>query len=310
MQWNKQRQIFTLPPAHHWIKSHAQVPTVLVKSDRLRVYFATRPQQGLSLTTYVDLDLEDFSQILYLHEQPLLEQGSPGTFDEHGIMPASVLEKDGLVYLYYSGWSQSVGVPYNNYTGVAISEDGGQSFKKYSQAPIIDRTLKELYSATSPCVRYEEGLWHMWYCSGTHWHQIGNNLEHTYDIKYAQSSDGLNWEQSGQIAIVQQDAFEAITRPTVLKLDEHYHMWYCYRGSQDFRDGQQSYRIGYAQSNDLQHWQRMDQHCGLNISDKGWDSHMVAYPEVFELQDEIYLFYNGNGFGQQGFGYAELERRS
>jgi predicted GH43/DUF377 family glycosyl hydrolase len=132
MKWKKKGVIFGPDQEEGWMKSHAQVPTVLVKEDRLRVYFAARPRQTLSLTTYVDIDINDFSRVLYLNPDPILEPGSEGAFDENGIMPSAVVEDDGVVYLYYSGWSRGVGVPYSNYTGLAVSSNGGSTFEKFS----------------------------------------------------------------------------------------------------------------------------------------------------------------------------------
>jgi predicted GH43/DUF377 family glycosyl hydrolase len=289
------------------MKSHAQVPTLLIKEDRLRVYFSSRPKKNISLTTFVDIDIDDFSKILYLHPKPILKLGSPGTFDEHGIMPSSVVENDGLVYLYYSGWSRGHSLPYSNYTGLAISEDGGNTFKKFSYGPIIDRTPFELYSATSPCVYFENEYWHMWYCSGTKWLKINGKFEHTYDIKYAHSTDGIKWLQKNKTIINPKNKYEAITKPSVIKLDNKYHMWYCYRGSKDFRNGNDGYRIGYAYSEDLQNWTRYDKKVGIKVSDAGWDSKMIAYPAVAKVKDEIIMIYNGNNFGAEGFGYAVLD---
>jgi predicted GH43/DUF377 family glycosyl hydrolase len=308
MKWIKKGHIFRPEGRHGWMNSHAQVPTALVKESEgiLRVYFATRPEPGKSTTTFVDLDLNDLSRVVYVHDSPILPHGNPGTFDQHGVMPSSAVEHDGIVYLYYSGWSKSVGVPYNNFTGLALSEDGGKTFQKYSEAPILDRTDKELFSATSPHVMKEGDRWHMWYCSGTNWHEIDGKFEHTYDIKYAHSSDGKHWNQEGAIAIHQHNPFEAITKPAVIKIGNTYHMWYCYRGTIDFRDGDQSYRIGYAVSEDAVSWTRQDDLSGIDVSEEGWDSKMLAYPEIAEVNGKIIMLYNGNYFGKEGFGYAEL----
>jgi predicted GH43/DUF377 family glycosyl hydrolase len=308
MIWQKKGIIFKPEGQFGWINSHAQVPTALLKEKEniLRIYFSSRPEPGKTLTTYADVDAQDPTKIIYLHNRPILELGKPGTFDQHGIMPSSVVNADGIIYLYYSGWSRSVGVPYNNFTGLAISEDGGNSFKKYSEAPILDRNHKELFSATSPCVLKEGKNWHMWYCSGTNWHLINDKFEHTYDIKYAHSSNGKNWTQTGIIAIKQLNEFEAVTKPAVIKIDGTYHMWYCYRGSKDFRDGEEGYKIGYATSSDAVNWTRKDKDAGITTSEKGWDSKMIAYPEVIRINNKLLLLYNGNHFGKDGFGYAEL----
>jgi predicted GH43/DUF377 family glycosyl hydrolase len=305
MEWAKIGKIENLIEKIGWSNSHAQVPTLLLLEDRLRVYFATRPAQDLTLTTFCDLDLQDFNKIIYVHDKPILDLGKPGSFDQHGIMPSSVIKKEGRVFLYYSGWSRSVGVPYANYTGVAISDDGGNTFYKPFQGPIVDRTKFEIFSATSPEV-YHNGIWHMWYCSGTNWHNINGKFEHTYDIKYADSENGFDWRQQNRIAIRQKNEFEAITKPTVISLGNFYHMWYCYRGSFSFRGGADGYKIGYAISKDLINWERRDEEAGISVSENGWDNEMIAYPAAIQIGKAFYLFYNGNGFGKEGFGYAKL----
>jgi len=307
--WEKKGLIFKPKKNFDWMNSHAQVPTVLVKEKEkiVRVYLSSRPNPTLSITSFVDLNINDLHKIEYLNPNPILELGGLGTFDEHGIMPSSVVDLGKEVYLYYSGWQRAVGVPYNNYTGLAISIDEGQTFKKYSTAPILDRNKNELYSATSPCVRKINGKWHMWYCSGTNWLEVDGKMEHTYDIKYASSSDGKIWAQTGIVCIKQKNKFEAITKPTVAHINGKYHMWYCFRGSKDFRDGNEGYRVGYAESNDGLKWIRKDNQSGITTSKRGWDSKMLAYPEVFEVNGNYYMLYNGNSFGKDGFGYATLE---
>lgn len=308
MEWVKKGLVKGVIENIGWANSHAQVPTLLVKEDRLRVFFATRPRQDMTLTSFCDLDLNDLSKVIYIHDKPILELGEPGTFDQHGIMPSAVVEKDGIIYLYYSGWCRSVGVPYNNYTGLAISEDGGTTFRKLFKGPVIDRTKYELFSATSPEVFYDGDQWHMWYCSGTNWHEINGKLEHTYDIKYASSGNGKDWIQNNKTVIPQANPFEAITKPAFLNLDGQYNMWYCFRGSKNFRGGEDAYRIGYASSKDLINWTRQDAQAGITVSADGWDSEMIAYPAVTRIGDSIYMFYNGNQFGKQGFGFAQLNK--
>ena len=288
------------------MKTHAQVPTPLVGDGFIRVYFSSRPEPGLSLTTFVDLDLDDPHRILRLNSNPILECGKPGTFDEHGIMPSCAVRHGRQVYLYYSGWSRGVSVPYTNSTGLAISEDGGQTFTRVSEGPILAKSCHDPFSATSPVVLKEGDDWHMWYCAGTGWLEIAGKYEHTYDIKYAYSNDGVAWTTSANPAISQNSPEEALTRPYVLPDADGYHMWFCFRGSRSFRDGEESYRIGYAHSRDLHHWQRNDSAAGIATSETGWDSKMIAYPAVVTTEKRTIMFYNGNSFGVAGFGYAEL----
>ena len=189
MKWQKQGLIFS--PKDGW--SHAQVPTPLVCDGFIRVYYSSRPEPDLSLTNFVDLDADDPAKILYVNPNPILELGKPGTFDEHGIMPSCAVRRGRQVFLYYSGWSRAVSVPYINTTGLAVSEDGGKTFEKISEGPVLGRGLHDPYSATCPMVLREGATWHMWYGSGSGWIEIGGKYEHTYGIKYAQSDDGITW---------------------------------------------------------------------------------------------------------------------
>ena len=83
-------------------------------------------------------------------------------------------------------------------------------------------------------------------------------------------------------------------------------MWYCYRGSFDYRDGVDSYKIGYAESMDGMNWERKDKDVGIDVSENGFDSKMMAYPSVIKIKNKKHMFYNGNSFGIEGIGYAIL----
>lgn len=303
--WQKTGLVFNIKkymPSY----THAQVPTPLVCDDCIRVYFSYRPKFNLSLTSYVEFEKSDFFKIRYVHKRPLLELGSAGTFDEFGIMPSCAVREGELVYLYYSGWARSVNTPYHNATGLAISSDGGKTFQKAGKGPILDRTLNEPFSATSPFVLKDGGRWHMWYASGLNWIKINNHFEHTYTIKYANSKDGIEWQRDNIVAVEQKDPLECTVRPSVLKIKNQYHMWFCYRGSKSFRGGKDSYKIGFATSENFQDWKRDDNASGVGTSTSGFDSEMIGYPYVFPINGRLYMLYNGNGFGREGFGLAYL----
>jgi hypothetical protein len=54
-------------------------------------------------------------------------------------------------------------------------------------------------------------------------------------------------------------------------------------------------------------WDRRDDEAGITVSAEGWDSTMIAYPCVLEVDGRRLMFYNGNGFGAEGFGWAEWQ---
>lgn len=308
MAWIRRGRIFN--PADHvdWAGSHAQVPTALVCPDCVRVYYADRDKSGKSFTTYVEIERSDLSKIVYLHKKPILPLGAPGTFDDDGMMPSFALRRDGVMYLYYSGWNRGMTVPYRNSVGIAVSEDDGKTFRRLYEGPVLDRTPKEPYIAVTPTIIQEGSLWRMWYISGTKWVNVEGCYEPVYVIKYASSHNGVDWDRPNHQCIPQTHDYEAFSHPTVLKGSDRYRMWYCFRHSLDYRDGSGAYRIGYAESPDGLAWTRMDEVGGLDASEQGWDSTMTCYPFVTMIDGRAVMFYNGNGFGRTGFGYATLEQ--
>ncbi len=222
-------------------------------------------------------------------------------------MPACIVPTPGEIRLYYSGWNRRVTIPYHNTTGVAISVDGGMSFRRKFEGPVLDRTPHDPFMAVTPWVVRTGDQWRMWYVAGRGWLRKGGALEPIYGIKYATSVDGIAWNRLSDFVIPFRHEEEAIARPTVLFADGAYHMWYCFRDSDDFRDGPGSYRIGYAYSRDGVTWKRADHLSGLARSPDGWDSTMQCYPYVVETKIGFLLFYSGNGFGRTGVGCAIWE---
>lgn len=308
MRWRKHGLAFRPEGQYGWMNTHAQVPTALVLPDRLRIYFASRPRRDLSLPTFVDLDRNDPHRILGLNASPILELGRPGTFDADGVMPSCVIGDGERVLMYYSGWSRLAGkAPYNNATGLAVSKDGGTTFTRCFEGPVLDRTPEEPWSATSPAVLKHEGIWHVWYSSGTDWIDVAGKLEHVYVLKHALSTDGIHWVRDNQPIFGVAGPDESQTRPTVAYFGDRWHMWFAFRGSVEFRGAGETYRIGYAWSADLTRWNRDDAAAGITVSEQGWDSQMICYPELAQVDGNMLLLYNGNGFGEGGFGYATLE---
>jgi predicted GH43/DUF377 family glycosyl hydrolase len=309
MKWVKKGLIHHSPNNISWIKSHSQVPTVLNLGEKLRIFFSARDSYGESYITFIDVSAANPQKILYAHPTKLLDQSKVGTFDEHGTMPSCIMRNpnnNSQFWLFYSGWSKRTTTPYCNLTGLAVSSDG-MNFKRVGDGPVISTSIEDPFSATSPFIYILNNKLHMFYSSGNGWHLIKEKYEHTYNIRHATSEDGLNWKPSKKDCIPGINDYEALTRPSIIYLNGKFHMWFCYRGSTDFRGGVDSYKIGYAVSNDLISWKREDQLSGIETSKSGWDSQMVCYPYVIKTNYGIYMFYNGNGFGKSGLGFAVLE---
>jgi hypothetical protein len=306
MKWVKKGLVFAPSNDSEWLVSHASVPVAESLDDNtLRIYFAGRDQKERSHLLCIDVAADNPRRILASPDRPLLPLGKLGTFDESGIMPSWIVSKGGKRFLYYIGWNRQVTVPYRLAIGLAVADKDRGTFTKYCDGPVSDRAIDEPYFNTAPCVRYEDGSWKMWYVSCTGWTIVNDHPEPHYHIKYAESRDGLAWTKTGRVCIDYDDFAQAIGRPCVFVQKKTYKMLYSYRSIKAYRsDRNSSYRLGYAESTDGISWQRKDHEVGIERSESGWDSEMIEYCHVHEHQGVRYLFYNGNGFGATGFGYA------
>ncbi|CAN5532733.1 hypothetical protein BH20VER3_BH20VER3_05760 [soil metagenome] len=311
MRWVKKGVIFRPENHSEWMAHHACVPIAdKVNDEVLRIYFGPRDTQGRTTTTFIEVEADNPAHVLRVHDRPVLGLGELGTFDDSGAMPSCIVNRDGRKYLYYIGWNRGVTVPYRNSVGLAVSDDGGLTFERVCQGPVVDRTKDEPYFCASPFVLYddEEQKWKLWYASSTGWRVVHGKPEPLYQIKYAESADGISWMRNHATCLEYTFPGEANARPCVVKENGRYRMWYCFRGSVDYRtDKAQSYRLGYAESRDGIQWERKDSEVGIERAEEGWDSVMMEYPFVYEHRGRKYLLYNGNGFGETGFGYAVLE---
>jgi len=309
MKWIKKGLIYCPKGNFNWNISHAQIPLAyIVDNETIRVYYSTRDVHNRSYLSYVELETEDPKKIKYVHNLPILELGKIGEFDDSGVMPSCIIEQNKQIYLYYTGWNVGVNVHYRLAIGLAISNDNGMTFSKFSNGPILDRSIYDPCLSASPSVLFENGIWRMWYISGTKWELINNEPEPFYHIKYAESIDGITWNRNGLVCLDYDSFTEGISRPCIIRDKNTYFLFYSYRNNFNYRTNKEStYRIGYAKSDDGLTWERDDKKIGLTFSENGWDSQMLAYPNVIVWNNRKYMFYNGNGFGKTGFGYAVLE---
>jgi hypothetical protein len=300
--WRKLGLVFRPDGRIPWMDSHASVPIAeSLGAGLFRVYFSARDKQHISHTGFVVVDIARPSEILAISDEPVLRPGALGEFDDSGAM-ASWLAQDGSTrYLYYVGWNLSVTVPFRNAIGLAVSRHG-HAFERFARGPILDRSMVEPHFCASCCVIPGNDVWRMWYLSCTDWELRNGKPRHRYHIKYAESRDGISWDRNGIVAIDYADAEEyAISRPSVVRDSDAWRMWYSKRGG--------AYRIGYAESENGKDWRRLDGQAGIDVSPAGWDSEMIEYPFVFDHEGQRYMLYNGNNYGETGFGLAILERQ-
>ncbi len=313
--WKKLGKVFAPQDVsgRPWMKEFAQAPSAIIFEEYVRIYFSCRPKpssQGeyISYSAWVDLDRTDLSKVLRVAERPVLSLGGLGEFDEFGTYPISVIRVQNEIIAYYAGWTRCESVPFNVAIGSAISKDNGNTFEKLGVGPIIGYSPEEPFILSGPKIRRFDGAWQLFYIAGRKWKIVNNRPEPVYKIRMATSQDGIHWEKLNRDLIpsrIEED--EAQASPDVFYANGKYHMFFCYRYSGGFRSKEKGYRIGYASSTDLIRWDRDDSKAGIDVSDDGWDSEMISYPHVFEVDGSKYMAYLGNQVGRYGFGLAVID---
>lgn len=305
MRWKKLGVVWKPDGKSTWAISHGMGPTpVWLNEQVIRVFITCLDERGRGRPGYVDVDALDPTNVLAVSQKPILEIGQPGCFDDNGLMATSVVEpKKGTLYMYYAGFELCSQIRYRIFTGLAISDDGGESFTRYSDAPILDRSDNELFFRCGPFVMMDQGVFKLWYIAGSKWITISGKDMPVYDLRYQESKDGINWSDQGLLSMpISEKDEHGFGRPWIVKRGaSDYLLFYSIR-----RCSFGAYRLGYAESSDGIHWVRKDNEMGLDVTPDGFDSDAMMYSSVLTVEDRTYCFYNGNNFGELGFGVAVL----
>ena len=292
--WKKEGLILRPNPKIWWLQSHAMIPVpYMIEPNICKVYFSGRDKNNVSHIGYFIVDLENPNKIIELSQDPVLSPGDRGCFDDNGVTPSSVIKIGGDIFMYYIGWNPGFNVRMHLFGGLAISNDDGKTFERYSRAPIIERNRVNPFLNTAPNVIKDSCGYRMYYVSGVRW--IHKDLP-MYNIQIAYSDDGINWNRDGRVAVDFRNSEEmALARPWVIKKNGLYRMWFSYK---DNWESGSTYRIGYASSSDGDNWTRLDDKVGISVSE------MIEYAAVIPYNKMLYMFYNGNNYGYDGVGLA------
>ena len=302
MKWQKRGQIYCPQGEHVWEKDTFMTPhATKIRHDVIRIWGGVRDADGISRIKYIDVDEKDPSKILNISERPTLDIGNAGCCDDNGVILGDIIPVEDKLYMYYVGFQHVQKVKFYAFSGLAISTDGGETFERYSEVPILDRSPKGRYGRCIHTVLYDEGIFKCYYAIINDWKVINGIPYPVYNIWYTTSKDGIHFSGDDDCLCVDVEGDEyRIGRPKVYKTSDGYEMFYT-------RDlVSKEYLVGYATSQDGINWKRQDEKAGLSKSTAGWDSEMACYPVKLITDEKTYLFYNGNGMGKTGVGYAEL----
>ncbi|EAI4070945.1 glycoside hydrolase family 32 protein [Campylobacter jejuni] len=298
MKWEKKGLIFCPNKENEWMDNSFLQPTPIVLQDRIRIFGGIRDAKGVSRIGYVEVEKDNPSIIIRYSSNPVLDIGKDGMFDDNGVTPTSLVAINDRLYLYYAGYTLGTKVRFRVFSGIAVSDNGGEKFVRIQENPITDRAPGEELFRVVHSVVYDKGVYKFWYGGGNYFIQGKNKTLPVYDIRYMESLSLLEFPKSGIVAIPIIDGNHRVGRPFVFLENDIFKMFYGY-GSEEY-----PYRLAYAESNNGIQWKNKD--INIDLSSDGWDSEMMAYPSFIRVDGKGYLFYNGNNYGYGGFGYAQL----
>jgi hypothetical protein len=302
MRWRKLGRIFKPSGQRPWMQSHCLLPFAEpVAGDVVRIWFTPRDPTNRSHAGWLEIDIGRPEIILRLAEKPVLAPGPAGRFDHTGVGGSCLVRHNDERRLYFIGWSREGPDPYHVAIGLAVAKDGSDDFQLYSDAPVLERNAADPVFVSTPFVRPDSAGWRMWYFSVTTWPDL--KAPPYYNLRQATSADGITWKTDPHPCVdIVHPTEVAIARPVVIRDKDLWRMWFCHRGT-DYL-----YRVGYAESRDGTSWTRCDEKVGIEVSESGWDTDMLAYPYVFDHDGSRYMLYAGNGYGCEGMGLAVLEQ--
>jgi hypothetical protein len=302
LRWEK-RGILLVPSVEvEWCTTHVGPSFVAFYGGKPELFVTGRDSGNCSHIGVYEMNCTSGElSVFQTSARKVFSPGDIGTFDESGVSYPWIVHHEGRIFMYYVGWVAGGRTRFQNYTGLAISDDGGVTFKKARNVPILDRTHEEPFGSGSCAVWVDHDGWKMIYTSFEPWIGAGMQARPCYLLKEALSDDGISWRRTGRVVIDFAGPHERIIgKPMVLRDGDVTRLWYSYRGA--------SYRIGYAESTNGRDFIRRDERVGIDVSPSGWDSEMIEYAYVFDHNGNRFMIYNGNGFGKSGLGYARMER--
>lgn len=205
----------------------------------------------------------------------------------------SVIKKDGLYYMWYSGQMMPYKEAGVSSIGYAVSDDGIHWRRPFDRPVMTCDQPWEEHAIMCPHVVYEEesGLFKMWYSGGSN---------HEPDaIGYATSPDGVHWEKYAGNPILwkaPQNPWEQhkVVACHVLRHAGWYYMFYIGHMHEERA------QVGMARSRDgIGNWEKHPDN-PLICPDKGaWDDLSVYKPYVLRVNGRWMMWYNGARYDEK-----------
>ena len=281
-------------PWDSWTNGVSIVPSA--DATRYRMYYAGNKGEGIG---FAEASIDDPLAWVEHPASPVLIPRADNWEGNLLNQPRVVKVTDAHWRMYYTGWGfQGPGTSWA--MGLAESFDGGVTWKRYGDDPIMprgDESSPDGGGACVPMVVRVGNRWMMWYTAA----QLNPAGHQNIHLCLACSDDGIHWEKHPANPVLTDDFSDGAPRSVTSRCyvrhdDGVFRMWYSF--------AKPDYRILYAESLDGIRWERSPIAPVLDVSPApAWDDTMVEYPEVQIVDGAFRLWFCGNNFGSVG--YAE-----
>ncbi|AHD01729.1 hypothetical protein [Leisingera methylohalidivorans] len=307
MGWVKKGLVFAPDGSHDWARHSFMTPCPWQRDeDTIRLFGGMRDDRGISRIGWVDVDASDPLQVKAVSAKPAIGLGTPGMFDDNGMILGDVLEvAEDELRLYYVGFQLVEKAKFLAFSGLAVSRDRGNSFKRVQQTPVIDRCPEGAFiGALHSIAALPDGTYRAWISRGFGWQDIGGRLFPQYDCWTLTSKDGIRFDNASAQRIIAPAPEEyRIGRPRANQLADG--SWELRATSDTLSKQYASFR--FTSPDGVSFTRTGDEELPRGGTD-AWDGEMTCYPARIDTeQGRSYLFYNGNDMGATGVGVAVLE---
>lgn len=279
--------------------THTANPVLVPKSrDVYRMFFNSRDSLQRSSVFSVDLNLQEMILIEGSFREQFVLSDEKSYFRD-GISLGSTFHINCETWIGFMAW---INPPKRHWFGTIgkFKLDENLNITNIEDKPWFDLDSIDPVSLSYPAFYKNRGKLRMWYGSTITWDAGNGEMLHV--LKEKSSLDGNDFQNTGRFIQWQMNTSQAFSRPSIIQTQNIFLMAYSVRGNQD------KYRIEFSIIDNVDSAEEIEiLHVG-KFSNSGWDweSEMVEYPFLVSHEQNIYMFYNGNGYGRTGIGVAQI----
>jgi len=282
-----------------WWTSHFMAPAAIDLGDVVRIFLGCHDEYGISRIGFIEISKDSPNQILRISEDPVLDIGEPGSFDENGVFPGSMFKFQDKLYFSYTGFQLGMKIPHYNFGNIAIFNKDLTKLTRLQKSPLLDRSDEGLTVRAGITVQENGKNNIMLYSSGSTFEKINNKLRPNYSIFRQNILEIEPFPKIGfEVLSFNKNLEHGLGRPYLIRFKDEIYCFYTIR-NKDFL-----YRSGVAvYSEESDQFERKDSLISsMGSNSAGFDDQMVYFPAPCLVGEQLWVFYSGNDFGKSGLG--------